>query len=310
MDPGPGSPGTQVATVEEKGRAGSRTRMTVRGLLVLPAVLGLLSFFVIPLIIFAVYSILTAGLYRVSAPATLGNYGEALSSPLVRTLGWNSFVVGALAASATVGLAIPVSYWLRYRAARLKIPVLFLIVATIFASYLVRIYAWRTILGETGILNAALQGLGLIDQPLGFMLYNRIAVTIALVQIYLPYVILVLFAGFGPIGPSLLESAQDLGATGLQRWRAVLMPLIAAPALTSALLVFVLSASDYVTPQLLGGTNGVTLGVHVQTMMTSIGNWSLGSAVSLLMLGAFSLCYALTALSLRALRLDRIRWQT
>jgi spermidine/putrescine transport system permease protein len=142
------------------------------------------------------------------------------------------------------------------------------------------------------------------------MLYSRIAVTIALVQIYLPYVILVLFAGFGPIGQPLLESAQDLGATALQRWRTVLIPLIAAPALTSALLVFVLSASDYVTPQLLGGTNGVTLGVHVQTMMTSIGNWSVGSAVSLLMLGAFSLCYALTAVCLRALRLDRIRWQT
>ena len=108
--------------------------------------------------------------------------------------------------------------------------VLFLITATLFASYLVRIYAWRTILGENGLLNSGLERLGLIDEPLGFLLYSRFAVTVALVHIFLPYVVLVLFAGFRPIAPGLLEAAQDLGANALTRWRKVILPLIAAPA--------------------------------------------------------------------------------
>ena len=89
---------------------------------------------------------------------------------------------------------------------------LFLITGTLFASYLVRIYAWRTILGANGLLNTGLETLGLIDDPLGFLLYNRFAVTVALVHIFLPYVVLVLYAGFRPISPALLEAAQDLGA--------------------------------------------------------------------------------------------------
>ena len=81
-----------------------------------------------------------------------------------------------------------------------------------FASYLVRIYAWRTILGANGIINQSLIATGIIDEPLGFLLYNWFSVTIALVHIFLPYVVLVLYAGFRPLAPALLEAAQDLGA--------------------------------------------------------------------------------------------------
>ena len=143
---------------------------------------------------------------------------------------------------------------------------LFLITATLFASYLVRIYAWRTILGENGLLNSGLRGLGLIDDPLGFLLFNRFAVTVALVHIFLPYVVLVLYAGFRPISPALLEGAQDLGGGVVTRWRKVVLPLIAAPAVTSFLFVFILSASDYVTPQFLGGTSGAMLGRRIQAV--------------------------------------------
>jgi spermidine/putrescine transport system permease protein len=124
----------------------------------------------------------------------------------------------------------------------------------------------------------------------------------------LPYVVLVLFAGFRPIAPSLLETAQDLGANALTRWRKVLLPLIAAPATTSFLFVFVLSASDYVTPQFLGGTEGALLGVRIQSALTGTGDWPLGAALSFLMLAAFVVCYGLTVLGLRLLRLDRIRF--
>jgi spermidine/putrescine transport system permease protein len=276
--------------------------------LTLPAALGFLLFLAAPLAAFFVYSFLTPGLFSVSGPLTLDSYRDAVTSSLNRILARNSLVVGLLSASVTVAWALPVAYWLRYRAGRWALPILFLITASMFASYLVRIYAWRTILGANGFLNNTLQQLGLIDEPLGFLLFSRFAITVALIHIFLPYVILVLYAGLRPLSPALLESAQDLGANALVRWHRVIIPLVAAPAATAFLFVFVLSASDYVTPQFLGGTDSVMLGVRVQESFKATGNWPLGAAISFLMLAAFLVLYGLTALGLRVSRLDRIRW--
>jgi spermidine/putrescine transport system permease protein len=278
--------------------------------LTLPALLTMLVLFATPLVVFAVYSVLTGALFTVSGPLTVDNYREALSSGLNRVLAKNSAVVGLLSAAITVAIGLPIAYWLRYAAGRWRTFVLFLITATLFASYLVRIYAWRSILGESGLLNSGLRRIGLIDHPLGFLLYNKFSVTVALVHIFLPYVVLVLYAGLAPLTPSLLESAQDLGANAPLRWRRVILPLVAAPAATAFLFVFVLSAGDYVTPQLIGGTNGVLLGVEVQAEFKAVGNFPLGAATSLLMLAAFVLCYGLTVLALRLTRLDRIRWSS
>ncbi len=278
--------------------------------LTLPALLTIVVLFATPLVVFAVYSVLTGALFTVSGPLTIDNYREALSSDLNRVLAKNSAVVGLLSAAITVAIGLPIAYWLRYAAGRWRTFVLFLITATLFASYLVRIYAWRSILGESGLLNSGLRRIGVIDHPLGFLLYNKFSVTVALVHIFLPYVVLVLYAGLAPLTPSLLESAQDLGANAPLRWRRVVLPLVAAPAATAFLFVFVLSAGDYVTPQLIGGTNGVLLGVEVQAEFKAVGNFPLGAATSLLMLAAFVLCYGLTVLALRLTRLDRIRWSS
>jgi spermidine/putrescine transport system permease protein len=273
-----------------------------------PAALVLGVFFLAPIATFLLYSVLTSGLFSVSGPLTLDAYGRALRAPLNAVLAGNSVVTGLLAAAWSVLVALPIAYWLRYAAGRWQIPALFVITASMFASYLVRIYAWRTILGENGVINRALQGLGVIDAPLSFLLYNRFSVTVALVHIFLPYVVLVLYAGFRPLTPALLEAAQDLGAGTLRRWRLVILPLMAAPLASSFLFVFILSASDYVTPQLIGGTAGLMLGVQIQANFTAVGDWPLGAATSFLMLLAFMLCYGLAMLALRRLRLDRIRW--
>jgi spermidine/putrescine transport system permease protein len=274
--------------------------------LTLPATAAMLVFFVAPIAIFIVYSFLTAQLYDVSRPFTVGAYGSALSSDLNRTLARNSIEIGLLSAVFSVALALPVAYWLRYATGRWRMVVLFLITASMFASYLVRIYAWRTMLGEHGVVNSALESLGLIDHPLGFLIFNRFAVTVALVHIFLPYAVLVLFAGFQPIRPGLLEAAQDLGAGAWLRWRKVILPLVAAPALSAFLFVFVLSASDYVTPQFVGGSSGVMLGVQVQANFTTVGNYPLGAATSLLMLAAFVALYFVVRVCLRLARLDRV----
>ena len=273
-----------------------------------PAAAGLLVFFIAPLAAFAVYSFLTGSLYAVETPLTLENYKEAFVSNLKRALGRNSLVVGVLAAVIVVLAALPIAYWLRYAAGRWRAIVLFLILASFLASYLVRIYAWRSILGGNGLINRGLTELGVIDQPLEFLLYNRFAVIVALVHIYLPYVVLVLYAGLAPLQPSYLESAQDLGAGWAQRWRRVILPLVAAPAASALLFVFVLSAADYVTPQFLGGRNGAMLGVEVQLSFVGTGDYAGGAAISFAMLAGFLICYGLIALGLRLTRLDRVRF--
>jgi spermidine/putrescine transport system permease protein len=118
----------------------------------------------------------------------------------------------------------------------------------------------------------------------------------------------VLYAGLAPLQPSYLETAQDLGAGRLQRWRRVVLPLVAAPAVSSFLFVFVLSAADYVTPQLLGGTNGVMLGVQVQVAFIGTGDFAYGAAIAFAMLAGFLVCYALITLGLRLTKLDKIRF--
>jgi spermidine/putrescine transport system permease protein len=299
-----------VASVAEESQRPPAARRRGGGSIVpaLPAAAGLVAFFLVPLLVFAVYSVLTAGLYSVSGPLTLDAYGEAVASRVNRTLAANSAVIGLATAVVTVAVALPIAYWLRRSARRLRIPVLFLIIASMFASYLVRIYAWRTVLGANGLINDGLRRLGVIDQPLDFLIYSRFAVTVALVHIFLPYVVLVIYAAMAPLGAGLFEAAQDLGASSRTLWRRVILPLMAAPAASAFLFVFILSASDYVTPQFLGGASGVTLGVQVQVNFRTLGNYPVAAATSFLMMAAFLACYLLSALVLRALRLHDIRF--
>ena len=157
------------------------------------------------------------------------------------------------------------------------------------------------------MINSALESAGLIDQPLSFLLYSRFAVIVALVHIFLPYVVLVLYAGMGPMGEGVLEAAQDLGANSPLLWRRVIMPIMAAPAFSAGMFVFILSAADYVTPQFLGGKDGVTLGVQIQQNFIGVGNWPLAAATSFIMLLAFVAVFAIGSLVLRRLRLSDIR---
>ena len=276
----------------------------------LPAVAWLLAFFAAPLLVFLVYSFLTNELYAVGLPFTLEAYVDALTSSLNRTLARNSLVVGLLTASTTVIVGLPIAYWLRFVARRSRLAVLFLITASMFASYLVRIYAWRTVSGSRGLINSALERAGLIDEPLGFLLYSRFAVVVALAHIFLPYVVLVLFAGMAPVSEGLLESTRDLGANASLQWRRVLLPIMAAPAFSAFVFVFILSSADYVTPQFLGGKDGVTLGVQIQQNFIAVGNWPLAAATSFLMLLAFVAVYAIGAFALRRLRLHDIRLES
>ena len=167
---------------------------------------------------------------------------------------------------------------------------------TLFGGYLVKIYAWKSILGADGLLNQALIGLGLIRQPLAFLIYSRGAVIIALVHFLLPFAILPIYAALRTVTDVTIEASRDLGARPAQTLVRVILPQIKAGLFAAFAFCFLLAAGDYVTPMLLGGTSGSMLGQFVLIEFSTRFNWPAGSAMSfglllacLLLLAAFSL---------------------
>lgn len=292
--------------------SGGGRRLGDRLLLALPAAAAIALLFVTPIVVFAVYSFLSGSVYGFSAhlPFTFANYRAVVSDPTIGRLATNSVIVGFAVAGVSLAIGLPTAFWLRYCAGRFQQALIFLLVLAMFAGYLVRIYAWRTILGQDGILNDALQRIGLTSHPLGFLVFSRFAIVVALVQIVLPFVVLLLFAGFRPIEPRILESAQDLGAGFLTRWRRVVLPLIAVPAGSAFMLCILIGTSDYVTPLLLGAPGQLTVGVQIQRYFQELGEYPFGAALAMLVLLCYGILYAAFGLGFRLLRLRRLEWQT
>lgn len=273
-------------------------------LLAIPAVVALLVLFVAPLVIFTVYSFFEGSYYEVSSTLTLDNFKDALESASARDLAANAITMGLATGVLCVLIGLPLAFLIRFRAGRLEYLLLFLVVLAMFASYLVRVYAWRTILGDDGVLNSGLRSLSL--PTVGTLLYSKTAVVIALVHIFLPYVTLVAYASMRNLPSDLLDLASDLGAGAVSRWRRVVLPLVAPAAAAGFLFTFVLAASDYVTPQFLGGREGNMVGLLIQQQFTQIGDYPLGAAMSLLMLALFLAFYGAIAFVLRALKLSDV----
>ncbi len=278
----------------------------------LPAALGLLVFFAIPVAVFVVYSFLTGATFSFSAdtPFTVQNYVDVFQAPSTGDLLFNSAIVGLLVGIVCLLIGIPFAYWVRYHAGRLQNLILLLVIAALFASYLVRIYAWRTMLGTEGVINSALESLGAIDQPLGFLVFSRFAVVVAIVHILLPFVILILYAGFRPLEERYFEASEDLGAGAIERWRRVVAPLIAVPAMAAFMLCFVVASADYVTPQFLGGPESSMVGVQIQNYFKAQGDYPLGAALAIIVVLAYLVIQGLLLLGMRLMGVRRVEWGT
>jgi spermidine/putrescine transport system permease protein len=173
-------------------------------------------------------------------------------------------------------------------------------VISMMGSYLVRMYSWRTLLGENGIINSLLESLGLISHPLGFLLFNRAAVVLAEVNYLMPFSALVFYAGLSGIPDDYREAARDLGTGRFQALRRVVLPLVGESLLGAAAFTFFLSCGDYITPVLLGGSNSTTFGTLISDQLRTTGNYPLGASLSFVLVACFILVYLLLRLVLRA----------
>jgi spermidine/putrescine transport system permease protein len=273
------------------GVARRRRRLAVV-LLAGPVVLIIGGALAVPTIVLLFQSFLVSlGFGQVEYTFTLSNYTEALTDPLLRSVALHSFGQGALVATACLILGYPVAFFITFRLTKAKNLALFLVVVSLFTSYLVRLYAWYTILGRNGVINTALRRLGLGDQPLTFLLFSRWAVLIAFVNIFLPFTVLILASSMQNIRGDVLENARDLGASPFRTFTKVVLPLTITGAVAAFVYTFILTSGDYITPALLGGKQGTTLATIVSNQFVALGNQPSGAAISFLMLVIFFAVY-------------------
>ncbi|MCZ0963204.1 ABC transporter permease [Paracoccus benzoatiresistens] len=249
--------------------------------LIAPPFLYALLILAAPLLTILTYSFLTDGYLEVVRDFTPANYVQVWTDPIVRTVMLRSLMVSALVTLVTVLLAFPVAYYVSFIVRPEKKALwLFLITIPFWTSYLIRVFLWKVILGYNGVINSSLTGLGIIDEPLTFILYNVNSIVITLAHAYAPFAILPIFVALEKIDRSLLEAGRDLGESRAMTFWRVTLPLAMPGVLAAVLIVFIPTIGDYVTPELIGGGKIPMIANLIQVQMLALDNRPLGSALA------------------------------
>lgn len=255
----------------------------LRGYILLsPTLLVLIGAMCIPVGMLVLYSFWTQIYIEIDTTLTLANYLQIFNKTSYMLLIGKSILISTAVTATTVLLAYPIAYFIAFRVKRNKIVWLILITVPFWTSYLLRVFSWKVILGYNGVINSALKWLGIIDQPLGFLLHNPTAVVITLAHAWAPIAILPIFVSLEKIDRSLLEAATDLGDGAMARFFRVTLPLSIPGMVAASMLVFIPTVGDYITPQLVGGPDGMMVGNLMHAMFFKANNWPLGSALAIL----------------------------
>lgn len=255
-----------------------------RALFLGPATAIFLGIFVAPLSFFFVISFWSVKLYRVTPDFTGKNYAKVYQEYLdvaLMTLG-----IGLSVGIATTVFAFLFAYVVRFKVGRFDALLIFLTLVTLFGGYLVKIYAWKSILGTEGILNSALIGLGIVDEPARAFIYNPGAVIVALVHFLLPLAVLPVYASMRNIQEITLEAGRDLGASGLRIIFGIVMPQCRPGLLAAFTFSFLIATGDFVTPTFLGGPTASMMGQFIRFAFSIRFDWPLGAAMAFALLAA------------------------
>jgi len=249
----------------------------------MPATVFYAVFFLVPLGLLVAYSFYTVDQvsYQVKPAFILSNYKAAGDTGLYRELILRTLLLGLIVAIVVVVLGYFFAYIATFTFPQRRELLLFLVVASIFGGYLVRIYAWRTILGDHGMINSLLQGVGLTDKPLRFLIFSRFAVVVTLVNFLAPFAVLPLYGAMQNVPRDTVEAAKDLGGGPIAVFRTVLLPLTSTGIRIAFAFAFVLASGDYVTPTLVGGTSGQLIGNAIADQFGVAFNWPLGAALAI-----------------------------
>jgi len=210
---------------------------------------------------------------------SFGNYRELLDNAMYPAVLFRSMRIAGSVTLLSLLLSFPLAYYLSFRS-RKKELLYQLVIFPLWVSYLVRAYAWKTILGSDGVLNTLLLYVGVIKHPAEFLLYSPFAVVLTLTHIYTPFAFLPIYASMEHIPRNLVEAAQDLGAAPARTFWTVIFPLSLPGALAGATFAFVLSLGDFLAPLLIGGPSGIMISNVVVSLFGAAYNWPLGAAIS------------------------------
>ena len=256
---------------------GFRSRVAATGLLSPLGVL-LLALLFVPIGIGFWYSFRQGSLYGITGGLSLDNYGDVLGRETFWKSVRTSVFFGLATATISVLVGFVIARYVRFERRRWTKVAVGIVLLAVFGGYLVRIYAWRTILGESGVVNSALTLSGIAEEPLGWLLFSPTAVVLTLGSIYAPYATLIILAGFESVRDDEVEAARDLGAKPRRVYQKVVLPLIGRSLFLAFTLIFLLSAADYVIPPLVGGPDTQMVGVLIANQFLATGDIPLGAA--------------------------------
>ncbi|MDV4168084.1 ABC transporter permease [Rhodovulum sp. FJ3] len=289
---------------------GSRWRRMMRseganGLaLVSPAALYAILLLAVPLCVIFAFSFWTQDYLTIDRTWTLKNYTEAFTEPLYGELLRRSILISGSVTLVTVVLAFPIAYFVSfYVAPERKSLWIFLITIPFWTSYLIRVFLWKVILGYNGVINTSLQGVGIIEEPLTFILYNANAVVITLAHAFAPFAILPIFVALEKIDRSLIEASLDLGENRVTTFLRVTLPLAMPGVVAAVLIVFIPTIGDYVTPRLVGGPDGLMIANMIQTQFLKLNNAPMGATLAIIAMASVTvIALAFVGLNRRFLR--------
>ena len=249
-----------------------------------------------PLLLMLTLSFWTQDYLTLDRTLTLNNYIEAWTHPVYQMLFKRSLFISLSVTVLTILIAFPVAYYISFYGGSKKTLWIFLVTIPFWTSYLLRMFLWKVILGYNGVLNSFLLWLEIITEPLTVILYNANAVILALTHGWAPFAILPIFVSLEKIDRSLLEASRDLGDGAIKQFFRIVLPLSMPGVVAAGLIVFIPTIGEYITPKLVGGTDGLMIANMIQVQFSKANNAPLGAALSvssLIIVTSISLIFVL-----------------
>jgi spermidine/putrescine transport system permease protein len=269
-----------------RSRSKARRERASTATLLAPSAIYFVLLFVVPLVVLLVYSFYTYQNFNFTAKLTLSNYTQALTSPALRDFYFRTLKIAFAVSIVVVLVSYAFSHILMYVLPRARRILYFLVLVSLFGGYLVRIYAWRTMLGRDGVVNSFLISAHITSSPLAFLLNSNFAIVIALLNFLIPLGVLPIFSAMQNISPRLLEAAEDLGASKLRTVRTIVLPLTTRGIRAAFAFCFIATMAEWVTPQLLGGPLDQFVGNQILYEFGETLNWPLGAAIALTLIAS------------------------
>lgn len=247
-----------------------------------PTLLTMFCLLALPVLTLVTYSFWSQTYVHIDETFTLKNYETFFSKWVYGKVLLRSIWMSATVTVATILLAYPVAYFLAFRVRKNKMTWLILINIPFVTSYLLRVLAWKIMLGNNGVINGTLEGLGFIQEPLEYLLYSRFAVILTLTHAWAAFAILPIFVSLQKIDRSLFEAAADLGDGPIKRFFRITLPLSMPGVIAAAIIEFIPTVGDYLTPVMVGGPKGLMIGQIIAAQFGAANNWPLGAALTII----------------------------